>query len=86
MTDKKLKNEAHNYAVNWEEINNELDWCDLTSIEVSEIDFIAGAEYQAKRMYSEEEVYQILVNHTLYNSGFGERTSLSKWFSKYKKK
>jgi hypothetical protein len=49
-------------------------------------DFIAGAKYQAERMYSEEEVLDILFKHTEYFAGFGERVSLTEWFEQFKKK
>jgi hypothetical protein len=47
--------------------------------------FIKGAKWQAERMYSEEEVYDILVEHTieLFKK---ESTTLNEWFEKYKKK
>ena len=47
--------------------------------------FIEGAKWQAERMYSEEEVYHILVEHTieLFKK---ESKTLNEWFEKYKKK
>jgi hypothetical protein len=48
--------------------------------------WIAGANYQAERMYSEEEVYDILFKHTEYFLGGGERMSLTQWFEQFKKK
>jgi len=39
-----------------------------------------------ERMYSEEEVLDILFKHTEYFAGFGERVSLTEWFEKFKKK
>ncbi len=46
---------------------------------------LEGANWQKERMYSEEEIYEILLKHTEYFAGFGERTSLTQWFSQFKK-
>jgi hypothetical protein len=48
--------------------------------------FVNGAKWQAERMYSEEEVFEILFKHTEYFLGNGERMSLTKWFEQFKKK
>ena len=42
-------------------------------------DFIAGAKWQAKRMYSEEEVYNLLLQ-------FPNEKELDVWFEQFKKK
>jgi len=49
------------------------------------IAFKAGAKWQAERMYSEEEVYDILVEHTieLFKK---ESKTLNEWFEQFKKK
>ena len=46
--------------------------------------FKAGAKWQEQRMYSEEEVYHILCEHTaeLFK---GSKLSLTEWFKKFKK-
>jgi hypothetical protein len=46
--------------------------------------FINGAKFQAERMYSEEEVYHILVEHTAFLFAGGKST-LSEWFKQFKK-
>jgi hypothetical protein len=48
--------------------------------------YINEIKQQEKRMYSEEEVYDILFKHTEYFLSDGERMSLTKWFERYKKK
>ena len=48
--------------------------------------WIEGAKWQSERMYSEEEVYDILFKHTEYFLGNGERMSLTQWFEQFKKK
>jgi uncharacterized Zn finger protein (UPF0148 family) len=47
--------------------------------------FITGAKWQSKRMYTEEEVLDILFKHTEYFAGFGVRLSLTDWFELQKK-
>jgi hypothetical protein len=56
-----------------------------TQGEISVKDFSRGAKWQAKRMYSEEEVYHILCEHTAFLF-MGGKSTLSEWFEKYKKK
>jgi hypothetical protein len=56
MAQQTLEESAEEYANDWEEIHTELDSEDMTPIELSKIDFIAGAKWQQERMYSEEEV------------------------------
>jgi hypothetical protein len=77
---------AKEYANNWEEIYPELDSEDMTPIEISRIDFMAGFDKATEIMYSEEEVYNILLKHTEYFFGNGERMSLTEWFDQFKLK
>jgi hypothetical protein len=49
------------------------------------LDFIAGAKWQAEKMYSEEEVKIILQEFKRYLS-FGDEVSESDWFKQFKKK
>ena len=44
-----------------------------------------SAKWQAERMYSEEEVYHILCEHTAFLFAGGKST-LSDWFEQFKKK
>ena len=48
-------------------------------------DFIAGAKWQAERMYSEQEVLDILYKHTEYFLRKSVRLSLTDWFELQKK-
>jgi hypothetical protein len=54
------------------------------SIAEKKLAFMFGAKWQAERMYSEEEVYHILCEHTaeLFK---GSKLSLTEWFKKFKK-
>jgi hypothetical protein len=47
--------------------------------------FIAGAKWQAERMYSEEEVLRIVTSCKEYLS-FGDEFDEKKWFEQFKKK
>jgi hypothetical protein len=57
----------------------------LSTRHISYIGFEDGAKWQAERMYSEEEVLDILFKHTEYFAGFGVRLSLTDWFELQKK-
>jgi hypothetical protein len=53
--------------------------------------FIAGAKWQAKRMYSEEEVYKLLLKHQSTYRSHVRNTGdwsfdIEKWFEQFKKK
>jgi hypothetical protein len=51
--------------------------------------FLEGANYQAERMYSEEEVLELLPKfaaYTLINADEESRLSLKEWFEQFKKK
>ena len=47
--------------------------------------WIEGAKWQAERMYSEEEVLDILYKHT-EDMFKGTRLTLTEWFEQFKKK
>jgi hypothetical protein len=51
-----LEEAAERYANEWEEIHPTLSSEDMTPIAVSKIDFIAGANYYAEKMYSEADL------------------------------
>ena len=46
--------------------------------------FLAGAKYQEKRMYSQEEVLRIIKECKSYLS-FGDEFNETEWFEQYKK-
>jgi hypothetical protein len=48
-------------------------------------DFSRGAKWQARRMYNEEEVLNILYKHT-EDLLAGKKITLEQWFEQYKKK
>lgn len=49
-------------------------------------DFINGAKWQQQNSYSEEEVMNILYQHTAYLFGEKQNLLLKEWFNKFKKK
>jgi hypothetical protein len=80
---------AEKYANDWEEIYPELDSEDITPIAVSKIDFIAGAKWQAERMYSEEDMREAFkANYTPFSAtNIGDvEQDFQKWFEQFKKK
>jgi hypothetical protein len=56
-----------------------------TQGEISVKDFSRGAKWQARRMYNEEEVLNILYKHT-EDLLAGKKIILEQWFEQYKKK
>jgi hypothetical protein len=91
-----LEKAATNYSHDWHTITG-LDSDDVSPFGASIIDFIAGARYQAKRMYSEEEV-EHLIHLAVFQShcGVKDRVKIpnsnecagfvNKWFEQFKKK
>jgi hypothetical protein len=47
--------------------------------------FIDGAKWQAKRMYSKEEVLTILYFRSMYQDHFESNDEIKEWFDKFKK-
>ena len=81
-----LEEAAQHYAENWEEITG-LDWDNIDPIEASKIDFIAGAKWQAEKMYTYDELRQIAYN--AYCKGQLDEPTEGKfnlWIQQFKKK
>jgi hypothetical protein len=51
--------------------------------DMADLDFIAGAKWQAERMYSEEDAIQLLIK---FNQEIQEVEDVRKWFEQFKKK
>lgn len=82
-----LEEAAENYAKKmWGEYYNatHTDYNDTLGV-ISKTDFLAGAKWQEKRSYSEDEVMDILYKHT-EDLLAGKKLMLDKWFNQYKKK
>ena len=88
MKKETLEEAAQKYANDWEEMHSTLDSENMTLIAVSKIDFIAGANWQAERMYSEEDVMDALHSVELkYNRDFSKiYEGVKEWFEQFKKK
>jgi hypothetical protein len=93
-----LEEAAEKYSDNWEEITG-LDYDEQIPSFVNKLDFIEGAKWQAKRMYSEEDLEQAFSSgRTVKNyKGEWEETysdemtsskyeNFKKWFEQFKNK
>jgi hypothetical protein len=61
---------------------NQFVWVEYSSVQ---FDFIEGGKWQAERMYSYEEVLNILYKHT-EDMLAGKKVTLDEWFEQFKKK
>jgi|LakMenE18May11ns_1017448.scaffolds.fasta_scaffold9958902_25 hypothetical protein len=79
MKQETLEEAAQNYSVTFIEDDG-----------TAEVDFIAGAKWQAERMYSEEEVENILFRYAeeehAWFSCKSEIDSFNEWLKQFKKK
>jgi hypothetical protein len=83
-----LEKAATNYSHDWENITG-LDSNDVSPFGASIVDFKSGANWQAERMYSEEEVLDLLYKRDLYLFNRDETKELelpNDWFEQHKKK
>jgi hypothetical protein len=74
-----LEEAAENFA-------NSKEWINGGASNWVQFSFKKGAKWQAKRMYSEEEVLKLLLDSEEYTSRFNGRTDLRSWFEQFKKK
>ena len=82
-----LKNGLNNLKRNKMKKETIEEAADKFSKELSQVvAFYEGAKWQQERMYSEEEVLDILFKHTEYFNGYGKRMTLTEWFEQFKKK
>ena len=61
----------------------EHEWFNTNSRSAFEEGFIQGAKWQQQRMYSEEEVNQLLIK---FNQEIQEVEDVREWFEQFKKK
>ncbi len=83
-----LEEAAEKYSDDWEEITG-LDYDEQIPSFVNKLDFIEGAKWQAKRMYSEEEVLDLLNKREDYldsEDNIFDYQSINQWFEQFKKK
>ena len=88
MAEETLEEAAENHLQKWRLLNN-IHLSNILHAERCKNDFIAGANWQAERMYSEEEVLQLLYKRDLYLLNRDETVELElpeEWFEQFKKK
>jgi hypothetical protein len=76
MKQETLEEAAINYA-------KQFDYAEDSS---PQMDFIEGAKWQAERMYSEEEVFQMILNYQSNYPYANNEEGLRYWFEQHKKK
>jgi hypothetical protein len=83
MEKETLKEAAKKRYIEGVYVINGIDICDA-----SRECFIVGANYQAERMYSEDEVLQMYKDYEAYviKTPITEVIEFSKWFEQFKKK
>jgi len=79
-----LEEAAEKYLQEWRLLNN-IHLSNLIHAERCKNDFIAGAKWQQERMYSEEEVKQI-IEATLIEYSDYVLADIPEWFEQFKKK
>jgi len=79
-----LEEAAEKYLQEWRLVNN-IHLSNVIHAERCKNDFIAGAKWQAERMYSEEEVKQIIDATLIEHSDF-VLADIPEWFEQFKKK
>jgi hypothetical protein len=79
MIEKTLKEVAEGYSERHKDVSENLGKYLVIAV------FQDGAKWQQERMYSEEEVYNILVEHTV-ELFKGQPCTLDEFFEQFKKK
>jgi hypothetical protein len=82
--DKELEIASQRYSDNWEKITR-LSYEDLEVEEINKLDFINGANWQRNRLFTNEEVIDIIQKRLLSIGVFSSYTATEIWFNQYKK-
>ena len=82
--DKELEIAAQRYSDDWEKITR-LSYEDLEVEEINKLDFINGANWQKNRLFTNEEVIDIIQKRLLSIGVFSSYTATEIWFNQYKK-
>ena len=82
-----LEKASEKYLQEWRGLNN-IHLSNPIHAERCKNDFIAGAKWQAERMYSEEEVYNLLrsMPNFFKLSIVEQEQAIKDWFEQFKKK
>jgi hypothetical protein len=65
-----------------EKYSKQFDYAEDSS---PQIDFIEGAKYMVERMYSDEEVLELLLKMNEWPTTFDGEEEVKEWFEKFKK-
>ena len=84
MAEETLEEAAENHLQKWRLLNN-IHLSNILHAERCKNDFIAGANWQQERSYSEEEVKQIIDATLIAHSDF-VLADIPEWFEQFKKK
>jgi hypothetical protein len=82
--DKELEIASQRYSDDWEKITR-LSYEDLEVEEINKLDFINGANWQKNRLFTNEEVIDIIQKRLLSIGVFSSFTVTEIWFNQYKK-
>ena len=82
--DKELEIASQRYSDDWEKITR-LSYEDLEVEEINKLDFINGANWQRNRLFTNEEVIDIIQKRLLSIGVFSSFTATEIWFNQYKK-
>ncbi len=82
--DKELEIASQRYSDDWEKITR-LSYEDLEVEEINKLDFINGANWQRNRLFTNEEVIDIIQKRLLSIGVFSSYTATEIWFNQYKK-
>ena len=82
--DKELEIASQRYSDDWETITR-LSYEDLEVQEINKLDFINGANWQRNRLFTNQEVIDIIQKRLLSIGVFSSYTATEIWFNQYKK-
>ena len=82
--EKELEEASQRYSDDWEKFTR-LSYEDLEIEEINKLDFINGANWQKNRLFTNEEVIDIIQKRLLSIGVFSSFTATEIWFNQYKK-
>lgn len=89
MAEETLEEAAENHLQKWRLLNN-IHLSNILHAERCKNDFIAGAKYQAERMYSEDDLVRfmqfIISQESLQNTSSVSETTVMYYIEQFKKK
>ena len=82
--EKELEEASQRYSDDWEKFTR-LSYEDLEIEEINKLDFINGANWQKNRLFTNEEVIDIIQKRLLSIGVFSSFKATEIWFNQYKK-